>query len=108
MDLIDEKYGPTRKHARPFDRSNDLTDFFHSALDGRKFVERSLGLGGENFGQSRLTYSGRPPKNHGWQMPSFERFPQYGFFSDQMPLAQIIIKRSRPHALGQRNLMHVA
>ena len=103
MDLVDEQDRPAAEAApRLFGFRHDGADFLDAGQHRAERDEVRAGDVRDQARQRRLAGAGRAPQNDRLQLIAIDGEPERPSRPDQRVLADELVERARPHALGQR------
>ena len=80
----------------------DLAHILHAGTDGGETLERLRGRAGNELGDGGLARARRPPEDERGESVGFEEDPQRSPGCEQVPLADDVIERHRPHPRRER------
>ena len=106
MDLVDEEYRSSvnGEHTACLSFVDDITDILDAAAYRRQGEEFTLECIRHDLGDGSLADTRRTPEDKGLDIAALKHFPQHRIFADKMLLTDVIVKRPRTHAFGQRNV----
>ncbi len=102
VNLVDEHDGPRAVLPRALRVSHHLLDFFNSRQHGGKFDKLRLGQVRDNLCQGGFARARRSPENQRSRVVAVHLRAQRLARTDQMLLPDILVERSRAHAVRQR------
>ena len=88
--------------ARAFGLGHDLLDLLDAGHDGGELDEVGLGDARDDLGERGFAGAGRSPEDHRAGVVVVDLRAQRLAGPEQMLLADELIERARPHAIGQR------
>ena len=102
VNLVDEDDGPRAVLPRAFGVGHDLLDFFDPGEHGGELDELRLGHVRDDLGERGLARARRPPEDQRAGIVAIDLRAQRLARSDQVLLTDVLVERSRTHAVGQR------
>ena len=105
VDLVEEEDRALAGTPRALGVGRDLADLLEARGDRRERHEAgpAAGAGGrEQAGEAGLARTGRAPEEQGGQRARLDQHAKGSARRHQVPLAEYLVERARPHAVGER------